>query len=143
MADLTQSVLIVDDQKSMVKIFRTLLEQIGFKAIDEAHGGPQALTMMRAKRYALVISDWNMQPMSGLHLLKEVRNDKALVSTPFIIATGETRIDHVVAAKKAGADAYLVKPFTVQTLSAKIESVLASDPANRHAVQEREAPATP
>jgi two-component system, chemotaxis family, chemotaxis protein CheY len=143
MADLMTSVLIVDDQKSMVKIFRTLLEQIGFKAVDEAQGGPQALTMMRAKKYGLVISDWNMQPMSGLHLLKEVRNDKALVNTPFIIATGETRIDHVVAAKKAGADAYIVKPFTAQTLSAKVESVLALDPTKRHVVQMREAPATP
>jgi two-component system chemotaxis response regulator CheY len=142
MADLMTPVLIVDDQKSMVKIVRTLFEEIGFKAVDDAQGGPQALTMMRAKKYGLVISDWNMQPMSGLHLLKEIRNDKALANTPFIIATGETRIDHVVAAKKAGADAYIVKPFTAQTLSAKVESVLALDPTKRHVVQESEAPAT-
>lgn len=141
MKDQTNAVLLVDDQKTMVRIMRTLLGQIGFNDVDEAQGGAEALTMMRARKHRLVISDWNMSPMTGLQLLKEIRADPELVNTPFIVVTAEARIDHVVAAKKAGCDGYIVKPFTVQTLGAKIDAVLSFDPTRRHFVQEREAPA--
>jgi two-component system chemotaxis response regulator CheY len=81
---------------------------------------------MRSKRYGLVISDWNMVPMSGYELLRELRNDPALKRTPFIMVTSESKTENVIAAKKAGVDNYIVKPFNAHTLKAKIETVFAA-----------------
>lgn len=119
------SVLVVDDSRMMVSILRNLLQQIGFDAIESAHDGLTALTKLRTgKRYGLVISDWNMEPMSGYDLLCEMRRDEALKRTPFIMITGEAKPEHVVAARKAGVSNYIVKPFNAQTLKAKIEAAL-------------------
>lgn len=108
----------------MITILRNLLRQIGFSTVDDAPDGPTALTKMRAgKRYGLVISDWNMEPMSGYDLLCEVRRDEVLKRTPFIIVTGEAKTEHVIAARKAGVSNYIVKPFNAQALKAKIEAV--------------------
>ena len=122
--DSSISVLIVDDASTMVHIIRNLLRRIGFKYIDEAPGGTSALARMKTKRYGLVISDWNMEPMSGIDLLRQVRADPGLGDIPFILVTAESRIEHVIAAKAAGANNYIVKPFNAQTLKVKIESVL-------------------
>ena len=118
------SILIVDDYKTMLRIIRNLLKQLGFNAVDEAADGSAALAKMRAKNYGLVISDWNMEPMTGYQLLKEVRADETLKSTPFIMITAESKTDNVVAAKKAGVNNYIVKPFNAATLKTKISSVL-------------------
>jgi two-component system chemotaxis response regulator CheY len=80
---------------------------------------------MREKRYGLVISDWNMEPMTGYELLKEVRADPGLNKTPFIMVTAESKTENVIAAKKAGVNNYIVKPFNAQTLKTKIEAVFA------------------
>jgi two-component system chemotaxis response regulator CheY len=107
----------------MINILRKLLQQIGFTVIDDANDGSAALALMRSNRYGLVISDWNMEPMSGLDLLREVRNDDALKRTPFIMVTGEAKTEHVIAARRAGVNNYIVKPFNALALKAKIESV--------------------
>lgn len=122
--DMNMSILIVDDYKTMLRIIRNLLKQLGFNAVDEAADGSAALAKMRAKNYGLVISDWNMEPMTGYQLLKEVRADESLKSTPFIMITAESKTDNVVAAKKAGVNNYIVKPFNAATLKTKISSVL-------------------
>jgi two-component system chemotaxis response regulator CheY len=80
---------------------------------------------MKTKRYGLVISDWNMEPMTGYDLLKEVRADASLGKTPFIMVTAESKTENVIAAKKAGVNNYIVKPFNAQTLQSKIEAVFA------------------
>ena len=121
--DLTMPILVVDDYQTMVRIIRNLLKQLGFEDVDEASDGSGALAKLRAKRYALVISDWNMQPMTGYELLKQVRTDEALRTTPFIMVTAESKTENVIAAKKAGVNNYIVKPFNAQTLKTKIESV--------------------
>jgi two-component system, chemotaxis family, chemotaxis protein CheY len=121
--DLSMSILIVDDYSTMVRIIRNLLRQIGFHDVDDAPDGTSALAKMRGKRYALVISDWNMEPMSGYDLLRQVRSDQALCKTPFIMVTAESKTDNVIAAKKAGVDNYIVKPFNAQTLQHKIAAV--------------------
>jgi two-component system, chemotaxis family, chemotaxis protein CheY len=123
--DLAMSVLLVDDHATMTRIMRNLLRVIGFMDVDDASDGQTALSMMRAKRYGLVISDWNMELMSGYDLLCEVRADPNLKQTPFIMVTGETKTTNVIAAKKAGVSNYIVKPFDARTLKAKIESVFA------------------
>src|SRR5205809_7539567 len=117
------SILIVDDYHTMVRIIRNLLRQLGFENIDDAADGAAALAKMRAKPYGLVISDWNMAPMTGYDLLRQVRADPAIGKTPFIMVTAESKTENVIAAKKAGVDNYIVKPFNVQTLRHKIAAV--------------------
>ena len=119
-------ILIVDDYKTMLRIVRNLLKQIGFENVDEATDGSAALTKLRDKDYQLIISDWNMEPMTGLQLLKEVRNDSKLQTTPFIMITAESKPDKVIEARKAGVNNYIVKPFNAETLRAKLAAVLAA-----------------
>ena len=122
--DTNMKVLVVDDYKTMVRIIVNLLRQIGFQDIDDAADGSSALGLMAQKQYGLVISDWNMEPMSGLQLLKEVRSNPAIKSTPFIMVTAESRVENVIAAKNAGVNNYIVKPFSADTLKSKIETAL-------------------
>ncbi len=121
--DTTIPILIVDDYNTMVRIIRNLLRQLGFEHIDEANDGSVALAKMRTRRYGLVISDWNMEPMTGYDLLQEVRSDPNLAQTPFIMVTAESKTDNVIAAKRAGVSNYIVKPFNAQTLKTKIDAV--------------------
>ena len=122
--DFSLPILIVDDYGTMVRIIRNLLKQIGYENVDEADNGEVALEKIRAKKYGLVISDWNMAPMSGFELLQKVRADAANSKTPFIMVTAESKTDNVVAARKAGVNNYIVKPFNAATLKAKIDQVL-------------------
>src|SRR5689334_6275439 len=121
--DLSMSVLVVDDYSTMIRIIRNLLKQLGFENIDDASDGSAALNKMRGKKYGLVISDWNMEPMTGYDLLREVRADPNLATTPFIMITAESKTENVIAAKKAGVNNYIVKPFNAATLKTKIEAV--------------------
>lgn len=116
-------VLVVDDYKTMIRIIRNLLKQLGFANVDEASDGTAALNMMRKKDYGLIISDWNMEPMTGYELLREVRADDRLSRTPFIMVTAESKTDNVIAAKKAGVNNYIVKPFNAATLKSKIDAI--------------------
>ena len=121
--DKNMNVLIVDDYKTMLRIIKNLLSQIGFENVDEATDGEMAFTKLQEKDYGLVISDWNMEPMSGYELLKKVRDVDALKSLPFIMVTAESKTENVVAAKQAGVSNYIVKPFNAETLKQKIDSV--------------------
>ena len=123
--DKSMNVLIVDDYKTMLRIIRNLLKQIDFHNVEEASDGAEALSKLRAGSFGLVISDWNMQPMTGLELLQEVRQDTRLKAMPFIMITAESKTENVVAAKQAGVSNYIVKPFNAETLRDKIEKVLA------------------
>jgi two-component system chemotaxis response regulator CheY len=123
--DMSMPVLVVDDYNTMIRIIRNLLKQLGFEDVDDASDGSAALAKLRGKRYGLVISDWNMEPMTGYELLKEVRSDPGLSKTPFIMVTAESKTENVIAAKKAGVNNYIVKPFNAQTLKTKIEAVFA------------------
>ena len=122
--DKNMNILIVDDYKTMLRIIRNLLKQLGFDNVDEATDGSEALQKLRDKAYGLVISDWNMEPMTGLQLLREVRKDVKLKGVPFIMITAESKTDNVVAAKEAGVNNYIVKPFNAATLKTKLESVI-------------------
>ena len=116
-------VLVVDDYSTMIRIIRNLLRQLGFADVDEASNGAAALEKMQQKRYGLVISDWNMEPMTGYDLLRQVRANPALETVPFIMVTAESKTENVIAAKKAGVNNYIVKPFNAQTLKSTIEAV--------------------
>lgn len=122
--DMNMPILIVDDYKTMLRIVRNLLKQLGFDNVDEATDGSQALERLRGKQYQLVISDWNMEPMSGLQLLKECRSDEQLKDLIFIMVTAESKTENVIAAKQAGVNNYIVKPFNAATLKKKLIAVL-------------------
>ncbi len=124
--DFKMPILVVDDYQTMVRIIRNLLKQLGFEDVDDANDGTAALVKMRERKYGLVISDWNMEPMTGYELLRNVRSDDALRTTLFIMVTAESKTENVIAAKKAGVNNYIVKPFNAQTLKAKIEAVCAN-----------------
>ena len=117
-------ILVVDDYATMRRIVRNLLSQIGHLDVEEAGDGIVALQKLRETQFGLVISDWNMEPMTGLQLLKEVRADNKLSGTPFIMVTAESKTENVVAAKQAGVNNYIDKPFNADTLKQKIASVL-------------------
>jgi two-component system, chemotaxis family, chemotaxis protein CheY len=120
------SILVVDDSPTTVRIIRNLLARVGFRKVDNAPNGLDALVKMSEKIYHLIIADWNMEPMSGYELLKQIRNDPHLGRTPVILMTAEPRAELVLAAKKAGASNYISKPFTAEALKAKIESSFVS-----------------
>jgi two-component system chemotaxis response regulator CheY len=101
---------------------------LGYQNIDNATDGATALAKLRGGRYGLVISDWNMEPMSGYDLLKEIRADAELGKTPFIMITAESKTENVIAAKRAGVSNYIVKPFNAQTLQGKIAAVFQEEP---------------
>ncbi len=121
--DLSMPVLVVDDYNTMIRIIRNLLRQLGFEHVDDASDGTAALAKLRSNEYGLVISDWNMEPMTGYGLLKEMRADPQLSHMPFIMVTAESKTENVIAAKKAGVSNYIVKPFNAQTLKSKIDAV--------------------
>ena len=122
--DLSMPVLVVDDYQTMIRIIRNLLNQLGFKNIEEAKDGRQALEKLNGGKFGLVISDWNMEPMTGYELLQQVRASDKLKSTPYIMVTAESKTENVIAAKKAGVNNYIVKPFNAETLKGKLKAVL-------------------
>jgi two-component system, chemotaxis family, chemotaxis protein CheY len=123
--DKKMNILVVDDVQFVRRELRVQLRKLGFDNIDAAENGRQALEMMRGgKEYGLVISDWVMDPMTGLELLQEIRRDSKFGKTPFIMITGNIQPEQVVAAKKAGVNGYIAKPFNVVTLKQRLESVL-------------------
>jgi two-component system, chemotaxis family, chemotaxis protein CheY len=122
--DKSMNVLIVDDYKTMLKIVGNLLRQLGFTNIEEATDGGMALQKFAEKPYGLIISDWNMEPMSGLDLLKTIRAGANNNKVPFIMVTAESKTENVIIAKQAGVNNYIVKPFNAETLKTKISSVL-------------------
>jgi len=125
-ADDRISILVVDDYKTMVRITCELLRQIGFQDVDGATDGAQALAMAREKEYKLVISDWNMDSLNGMDLLRALKEEHGDDAPRFIMATAESKTDRIVAARQAGADGYIVKPYTAATLRTKIDNLFAA-----------------
>ena len=123
--DLTKPVLVVDDYVTMLRILRNFLRQLNFTNIHEAADGSQALVELRSgPDFGLIVSDWNMEPMTGIELLREVRADEKLKHIPFVMVTAESKTENVIVAKKAGVSNYIVKPFNAETLKGKLTSVL-------------------
>jgi two-component system, chemotaxis family, chemotaxis protein CheY len=116
-------VVIVDDYTTMLRILRNLLRQLEINNVEEANDGDTAYHIMQKAPPDLIISDWNMVPMTGLDLLRKVRADAKLRHIPFIMVTAESKTENVITAKQAGVSNYIVKPFNADTLRAKIASV--------------------
>ena len=123
--DPSMPILVVDDYQTMVRIIRNLLKQVGYENVDDAANGEEALSKIRDKRYSLIISDWNMEPMTGFQLLQKVREQGVGSEVPFIMVTAESKTDNVIAARRAGVSHYIVKPFNAATLKSKIDAIFA------------------
>jgi two-component system chemotaxis response regulator CheY len=124
MVDMSMPILVVDDYKTMIRIIRNLLKQLGFTEIDDSVDGADALENLRARPYGLIIADWNMEPMSGYGLLKEIRSNQETRKIPFVMVTAESKTENVIAAKNAGVSSYIVKPFNAATLKTRLQAVL-------------------
>lgn len=123
MADSNLKFLVVDDFSTMRRIVRNLLKELGFQNVDEAEDGVEALGKLRGGGYQFVISDWNMPNMTGLDLLKNMRADAALKDLPVLMVTAEAKKENIIAAAQAGANGYVVKPFTSATLDEKLAKI--------------------
>ncbi len=113
-------ILVVDDFKMMRRVVKNILNQLGFSNLDEASDGAEALQKLQTRSYDLVISDWNMEPMTGIELLQQVRSIEATKNVDFIMLTAEAKPENIVKAKQAGVNSYIVKPFTAKKLKEKL-----------------------
>ncbi len=124
MFDQKMKILVVDDFPTMRRIVRNLLKELGYLNVDEADDGSTALTKLRNEKFDFIISDWNMPKMTGLDLLKAVREDSNLKDIPFLMVTAEAQKENVVLAVQAGVNNYVVKPFTAVTLKEKMDKII-------------------
>ncbi len=124
--DKSMRILVVDDQDTVLEILREILRKLGLRNVEVARDGAKALEMLRGAvdPYGLVLSDWNMKPVSGLQLLQAVRGDPNLAQMPFIMVTGEASKDRVVAAIDAGTTSFIVKPFSLDAVKKRLVAVL-------------------
>ncbi len=122
--DMNMQILVVDDYKTMLRILKNLLKQLGFHNVDTAMDGAEALRKLNLSKFDFIISDWNMEPMTGIELLRQVRANEQLKHIPFIMITAESKAENVIAAQQAGVSNYIVKPFNAETLKGKMASVL-------------------
>ena len=123
MADKNMSFLVVDDFPTMRRIVRSLLKELGFTNVEEAEDGQDALKKLRAGKFEFIVSDWNMPNLDGLEMLKEIRQDDALKELPVLMVTAEAKKENIIAAAQAGANGYVVKPFTAATLEEKLNKI--------------------
>ena len=123
MADPKMKFLVVDDFSTMRRIVRNLLKELGYTNVDEAEDGAMALSKLKNEQFDFVISDWNMPVMNGLDMLKSIRADAALARLPVLMVTAEAKKENIIAAAQAGANGYVVKPFTAATLDEKLAKI--------------------
>lgn len=121
--DKKMKILVVDDFSTMRRIVKNLLKDLGFTNVDEADDGNTALPKLQSGKYDFLITDWNMPGMTGLDLLKKVRQDPNLKGLPVLMVTAEAKKEQIVAAAQAGVNGYVVKPFTAAVLKEKIEKI--------------------
>jgi CheY-like chemotaxis protein len=126
-------ILVVDDQEKLLRLVVMLLSRIGFPDVDGVTNGPEAMEKLRTRRYALVISDLDMEPMDGLTLLREIRGDDNLMNTPFILTESSFEFEDINLAHQAGADAFILKPFDIAVLKTKLKNVINRKPRKREA----------
>jgi two-component system chemotaxis response regulator CheY len=122
-ADANMKILVVDDMVTMRRIVKNILKQLGFANIDEAENGQEALQKLRVDTYGFVVSDWNMPVMTGIDMLRAIRADEKLKTTPVLMVTAEAQQSNLIEAVQAGVSNYIVKPFTAETLQEKIAKI--------------------
>ncbi|NYT81030.1 chemotaxis response regulator CheY [Alcaligenaceae bacterium] len=123
MVQKTMKILVVDDFPTMRRIIKNLLKDLGFENVDEAEDGAMGLEKLRNGNFDFVVSDWNMPNMDGLDMLKHIRADPNMSKLPVLMVTAEAKKENIIAAAQAGANGYVVKPFTAATLEEKLNKI--------------------
>ena len=123
MADANLKFLVVDDFSTMRRIVRNLLKELGYSNVDEAEDGVIGLAKLKSEHFDFVVSDWNMPNMDGLTMLQNIRADPNLAKLPVLMVTAEAKKENIIAAAQAGANGYVVKPFTAATLDEKLSKI--------------------
>ena len=123
MSDPKMKFLVVDDFSTMRRIVRNLLKELGFTNVDEAEDGAVALQKLNSDQFDFVVTDWNMPNMDGLTLLQTIRQTPSLKHLPVLMVTAEAKKENIIAAAQAGANGYIVKPFTAATMAEKLEKI--------------------
>ena len=123
MVDTNLKFFVADDFSTMRRIVRNLLKELGFQNVDEAEDGVVALSKLRSSQFDFVVVDWNMPNLTGIDLLKEIRADANLKHLPVLMVTAEAKKENIVSAAQAGANGYIVKPFTAVTLKEKLNKI--------------------
>lgn len=126
MVDLKMKILVVDDFATMRRIIKNILRELGYENIFEADSGLAALEILKKENINFIISDWNMPQMSGIELLKAVRNSETWKDIPFLMVTAEGQKENVLEAAKNKVSNYIVKPFTAEVLKEKINKIFAN-----------------
>ncbi|WP_323846756.1 chemotaxis response regulator CheY [Microbulbifer magnicolonia] len=121
--DKGMKILVVDDFPTMRRIVRSLLKELGFTNVEEAEDGQEGLSKLAGGGFGFVVSDWNMPNLNGLDMLKQIRADESTKALPVLMVTAEAKKDNIVAAAQAGANGYIVKPFTAATLEEKLNKI--------------------
>ncbi len=121
--DRNMRILVVDDFSTMRRIVKNILKQLEFNNVVDADDGTTAWEILNKDKIDFIISDWNMPKMSGLELLKKVRNSEEFADMPFLMVTAEGQQEHIIEAVQAGVSNYIVKPFTPETIEQKIEKI--------------------
>ena len=119
----TIKILVVDDMSTMRRIIKNLLNQLGYKNIDEAEDGAIAYQKLKKAKYDFVVTDWNMPNMTGIELVQKIRSDPELKHLPILMVTAEAKKENVIMALKAGVNNYIVKPFPAEILKEKMEKI--------------------
>ena len=123
MVDPKMKILVVDDFSTMRRIVRNLLKELGFANVEEAEDGAVALQKLHEGGFDFVVTDWNMPNIDGLQLLQAIRSNPALSRLPVLMITAEAKKENIIAAAQAGANGYIVKPFTAATLAEKLQKI--------------------
>jgi two-component system chemotaxis response regulator CheY len=123
MSDPSLRFLVVDDFSTMRRIVRNLLKELGYSNAEEAEDGAVALNRLKTEKFDFVVSDWNMPNMTGIELLKSIRAEPGLKTLPVLMITAEARKENIIEAAQAGANGYIVKPFTAATLDEKLTKI--------------------
>ncbi|SKA84201.1 two-component system, chemotaxis family, response regulator CheY [Paucidesulfovibrio gracilis DSM 16080] len=122
-ADKSMRILVVDDFSTMRKIIKNILRQLGFENVVEADDGTTAWDVLNKDNIDFVVSDWNMPKMTGIELLRKVRASEEYADTPFLMVTAEAQQENIIEAVQAKVSNYIVKPFTPETMSEKIDKI--------------------
>ncbi|HEX5125483.1 MAG TPA: chemotaxis response regulator CheY [Rhodocyclaceae bacterium] len=123
MSDPKMKFLVVDDFSTMRRIVRNLLKELGYTNVDEAEDGIVAMQKLSAGGFDFVVSDWNMPNMTGIELLKAMRANPQLAHLPLLMITAEAKKENIIEAAQAGANGYIVKPFTAATMAEKLNKI--------------------
>jgi two-component system chemotaxis response regulator CheY len=118
-------ILVVDDFESMRRIVKQVLNDMGFRDVTLADDGSTALALLRQGDFELLVTDWHMPEMDGIELVRAVRADPRLRRLPILMVTAEAKREQIIQAVQLGVNDYVVKPFTPQTLKARIEKLFA------------------